>query len=127
MSAALLLVTRRSNLPPYWPALCSVDGVIGPSYGPSYGPSLRGQQDSKLFGTGLPIIPWAELCLCTLRMCYIHHCLLRCLCRLSYEREICDSRITKNIYSAHIWDQFNLLLVIIVILTLPYITECNHI
>ena len=116
MSAALLLVTRRRYLASYWPALCSVDGVMGPSYGPS----LRGRQDSKLFGTGLPIIPWAELCLCTLRMCYIHHCLLRCLCRLSYEREICDSRITKNIYSAHIWDQFNLLLAIIVILTLSH-------
>ena len=51
---ALLLVTRRSYLPPYWPALCSVDGVMGPSYGPS----LRGRQDSKSFGTGLPIIPW---------------------------------------------------------------------
>ena len=34
---------------------CSVDGVMGPTYGPS----LRGRQDSKLFGTGLPIIPWA--------------------------------------------------------------------
>ena len=55
MSAALLLVTRRSYLPPYWPALCSVDGVMGPTYAPS----LHGRQDSKLFGTGLPIIPWA--------------------------------------------------------------------
>ena len=55
MSAALLLVTRRSYLPPYWPALCSVDGVMGQSYGPS----LRGRQDSKLFGTVLPIIPWS--------------------------------------------------------------------
>ena len=34
---------------------CSVDGVMGPTYGQS----LRGRQDSKLFGTGLPIIPWA--------------------------------------------------------------------
>ena len=34
---------------------CSVDGVMGPSYGPS----LRGRQDSKYFGTGLPIIPWS--------------------------------------------------------------------
>ena len=53
MSAALLLDTCRSFLSPYWLALCSVDGVMGPSYGPS----LCGRQDSKLFGTGLPIIP----------------------------------------------------------------------
>ena len=36
---------------------CRVDGVMGPSYGPS----LRGRQDSKFFGTGLPIIPWMAL------------------------------------------------------------------
>ena len=41
-------------LPPIDGALCSVDGVMGTSYGPS----LLGRQDSKLFGTGLPIIPW---------------------------------------------------------------------
>ena len=38
---------------PFGALLSSVNGVMGPSYGPT----LRGRQDSKLFGTGLPIIP----------------------------------------------------------------------
>ena len=42
--------------PPVDEALCSVDGVMGTSNGLS----LLGRQDSKLFGTGLPIIPWIK-------------------------------------------------------------------
>ena len=49
------LVTAQ---PPVNEALCSVDGVIGPS--------LLGRQDSKLFGIELPIIPCLGLSIISL-------------------------------------------------------------